>query len=115
MLINLATSDSSRITFQVVKKLVESCIVESVARRYGTDPNYDDYEQMTPIGFLALICCGLDFSSEDLGWWEKNSTMCRLGRRKFSGEVPHLLPNRLTRYRFQGLGMLFYRTRRLRR
>ncbi|KIJ99626.1 hypothetical protein K443DRAFT_679804 [Laccaria amethystina LaAM-08-1] len=69
---NLNISGCPRISVGALKELVESRKVEATARGYETNPHYDDFDEIMPIGSLDVYGCGLDLSLEDAQWFEEN-------------------------------------------
>jgi len=67
---DLSISNSPEISVQGLKRLVKSRIVEASARGYGKDPNYDDFEEITPVASLHISHC-VDFSSKDVRWFKR--------------------------------------------
>jgi len=62
---DLTISRCPGISVRALKDLVESRLAEATARA-----EYDDYDELTPLGSLKVFDCGLNISQEDAQWFE---------------------------------------------
>jgi hypothetical protein len=67
---DLTVSRCPGISVRALKDLVESRLAEATACGYGVNPEYDDYDELTPLGSLKVFDCGLNISPEDAQWFE---------------------------------------------
>ena len=49
---------------------MENRLVEATARGYGVNPEYEDYDELTPLGSLRVFDCWLNISPEEAQWFE---------------------------------------------
>jgi hypothetical protein len=67
---DLTISRCPGISVRALKDLVESRLAAATAGGYGVNPEYDDYDELTPLGSLKVFDCGLNISPEDAQWFE---------------------------------------------